>query len=756
MPQEISPPPSSVPQLRSFNSRQLTPVVFCNRSPRVVQPIWVNFQGEPQPYPVLPPGTGRRINTYLGHIWLFREVDTDVPLLVSKKEIYVPSPNVNGQPAIVNICLPGKWIAGSLHLTSSPLIVDIPPRVLDELCRCIDCLIDWEWLRFASNIMSDETTVQRFAMKRRAGDNATRELLWSWGQKLATVQDLEEILEKLELYRAMDVLRQSCPVSSRNSPGSERQSDFGSGTEQNLMNSTAGIEKPPVFAPSLPPPPPPPSELLRSLQNDNDPLSLTDEVLSIPQQEISLTPGSFCQQWTPRQLDEITDNFSIDRKTYSGQFADIYVGQKAGRTYAVKRIKEVDGEQTDRLHSLFQTEAQITFRCNHQNLLPLLGFCLESGHRCLVTQFMKNGSLDEALHGERPPVLSWEKRLTVAAGLLQAVHHLHAADLFHGNIKSSNVFLDENFSPRLGHSGARFCPDASASYTQVKTHDLQKYQPYLPDTYLRRGLLTAQTDIFSAGVVLAEILTGLRPSDKSRDPAYLKDLVVKEMDLAKTCAESAGDKSESAEHLCAKAMLEKHADAKPGRAPPEAGLYLALAVCLCLTKKKVLLSEVTAMMEKAQNALKAPLRESREETSSMNVPEESDFEESLSPRRAQGGPSCWSPSAAYGALHRLDLRTACRQEAGGTPCELDDSGNYLLSPGGAWHDLGAESPSCSARPGPCARGHVGDLRSRDLKSPSESDDPSWGIEVNVAKMKLMKDIELYEDEKVDSSFLFTE
>ncbi|XP_069824818.1 von Hippel-Lindau disease tumor suppressor [Dendropsophus ebraccatus] len=105
MPQEV-PRADSVPQLRSLNSRQLIQVVFCNRSPRTVQPIWVNFQGDPQPYPALRPGTGRRMNTYLDHIWLFREVDTDVALTVNKKEIYIPSPNVNGQPAMINICLP--------------------------------------------------------------------------------------------------------------------------------------------------------------------------------------------------------------------------------------------------------------------------------------------------------------------------------------------------------------------------------------------------------------------------------------------------------------------------------------------------------------------------------------------------------------------------------------------------------------------------------------------------------------------------
>ncbi|KAM4022002.1 von Hippel-Lindau disease tumor suppressor isoform 1-T2 [Anomaloglossus baeobatrachus] len=107
MPQEI-PPGLRPPQLRSINSRQLAQVMFCNRSSRTVQPIWVNFHGDPQPYPVLLPGTGRRMNTYQGHIWLFREVDTDVALTVDKKEIYVPATNENGQqqPTMVNICLP--------------------------------------------------------------------------------------------------------------------------------------------------------------------------------------------------------------------------------------------------------------------------------------------------------------------------------------------------------------------------------------------------------------------------------------------------------------------------------------------------------------------------------------------------------------------------------------------------------------------------------------------------------------------------
>lgn len=54
------------PMLRSVNTREPSQVIFCNRSPRVVLPVWLNFDGEPQPYPTLPPGTGRRIHSYRG------------------------------------------------------------------------------------------------------------------------------------------------------------------------------------------------------------------------------------------------------------------------------------------------------------------------------------------------------------------------------------------------------------------------------------------------------------------------------------------------------------------------------------------------------------------------------------------------------------------------------------------------------------------------------------------------------------------
>ncbi|CAJ0941470.1 unnamed protein product [Ranitomeya imitator] len=147
------------PRLRSFNSRQQAQVLFCNRSSRTVQPIWVNFQGNPEPYPVLLPGTGRRIYTYHGHIWLFREVNTDVALTVDKREIYIAPADDNGQqqPVMVNICLPGVYYGGQ-RMNFNPILQPAVFTLKDCCLQVIRNLVkpeDYRKLEIVTSLYDD-------------------------------------------------------------------------------------------------------------------------------------------------------------------------------------------------------------------------------------------------------------------------------------------------------------------------------------------------------------------------------------------------------------------------------------------------------------------------------------------------------------------------------------------------------------------------------------------------------------------------
>lgn len=65
MPQEREP---SLNLVRSLDNRIRINAVFCNRSPRVVRPLWIDFLGKPQAFDDLQPGTGRKMTTFVGKV----------------------------------------------------------------------------------------------------------------------------------------------------------------------------------------------------------------------------------------------------------------------------------------------------------------------------------------------------------------------------------------------------------------------------------------------------------------------------------------------------------------------------------------------------------------------------------------------------------------------------------------------------------------------------------------------------------------
>uniref|UniRef100_A0A8C5Z8Q5 Interleukin 1 receptor associated kinase 1 n=1 Tax=Marmota marmota marmota TaxID=9994 RepID=A0A8C5Z8Q5_MARMA len=241
----------------------------------------------------------------------------------------------------------------------------------------------------------------------------------------------------------------------------------------------------------------------------------------IPKNTVSLLQGAhsspFC--WPLCEISQGTRNFSEELRIGEGGFGCVYQAVMRNTTYAVKRLKEESDLEWTVVKQSFLTEVKQLSRFRHPNIVDFAGYCAESGFYCLVYGFLPNGSLEDRLHfqAEACPPLSWTQRLDILLGTARAIQFLHqdSPSLIHGDIKSSNVLLDERLMPKLGDFGlARFSRFAGTNPGQssavARTHTVRGTLAYLPEEYIKTGRLAVDTDTFSFGVVVLETLAGQR------------------------------------------------------------------------------------------------------------------------------------------------------------------------------------------------------------------------------------------------------
>ncbi|CAH2037403.1 unnamed protein product [Thlaspi arvense] len=214
------------------------------------------------------------------------------------------------------------------------------------------------------------------------------------------------------------------------------------------------------------------------------------------------------------ELEKATDNFSKNRVLGQGGQGTVYKGMLVdGRIVAVKKSKVVDEDRVEE----FINEVVVLAQINHRNIVKLLGCCLETDVPVLVYEFVPNGDLGKRLHGEYDDfTMTWEVRLHIAIDIAGALSYLHSAasfPIYHRDIKTTNILLDEKFRVKVSDFGT------SRSVTIDQTHLTTQVAGtfgYVDPEYFQSSKFTDKSDVYSFGVVLVELLTGGKPSSHVR------------------------------------------------------------------------------------------------------------------------------------------------------------------------------------------------------------------------------------------------
>ncbi|CAI9775054.1 unnamed protein product [Fraxinus pennsylvanica] len=173
-----------------------------------------------------------------------------------------------------------------------------------------------------------------------------------------------------------------------------------------------------------------------------------------------------------------------------------------GITIAVKRLKDVIVTSKE-----FLQQMEVIGRMRNESIATLIAYYYSHDEKLIVYDYYGAGSASSMLHGkfgENKISLDWETRLRIAVGAARGIAHIHSQlgqNLIHGNVKSSNIFLNAQGYGCISDVGLK-----ALANTPLMLHS--RSSGYRAPEVIDNKKLSQPSDVYSFGVVLLELLTG--------------------------------------------------------------------------------------------------------------------------------------------------------------------------------------------------------------------------------------------------------
>ncbi|KFK30195.1 hypothetical protein AALP_AA7G230500 [Arabis alpina] len=222
------------------------------------------------------------------------------------------------------------------------------------------------------------------------------------------------------------------------------------------------------------------------------------------------------------ELKTATKNFKPDSMLGQGGFGKVYRGWVDTKTLAPSKVGSgmivaVKRLNSDSFQGFAEWRSEVNFlgMLSHPNLVKLLGYCREDKELLLVYEFMPKGSLETHLF-RRNESFPWDLRIKILIGAARGLAYLHGSqrEVIYRDFKASNILLDSKYDAKISDFGlAKLGPSQEKSHVTTR---VMGTQGYAAPEYMATGHLYVKSDVYAFGVVLLEVMTGLRAHDPRR------------------------------------------------------------------------------------------------------------------------------------------------------------------------------------------------------------------------------------------------